>query len=48
MNLAPVTSHVFLVGVRPDQVSGEGGTAERIRCQLSATVMNRNGTASPL
>lgn len=40
-------TYVFFVGVRPDQLSGQGGTANRIRCQVSVTVMNRNGTVSP-
>ena len=47
MNLDPGNTYVFFLGVRRDQISGQGGTANNIRCQLTATVMNRNGTASP-
>jgi hypothetical protein len=47
-NLAPNTSYVFFIGVRHDDFTSTGGTAVRLRCQLTVSVSNRNGTSSPL
>ena len=41
-NLDPDKSYVFFVGVRSDNFTGQGGTAQRIRCQLTVSVTNRN------
>jgi hypothetical protein len=48
MNLAPDTSYVFFIGVRQDNFTDTGGTAARLRCQVTVSVTNRNGTSSPL
>lgn len=47
MSLDAAKTYRFAMGVRRDQLTGVGGTFARYRCQLSATVYNRQGTASP-
>jgi hypothetical protein len=42
MNLEPDTSYVFFIGVRHDNFSAQGGTLDRLRCQVTVSVSNRN------
>ncbi|HEX4883227.1 MAG TPA: hypothetical protein VFX05_03740 [Casimicrobiaceae bacterium] len=46
--LNPGETYQFAIGVRRDNLLPAGGTLERFRCQLTVTIMNRNGTTSPL
>jgi len=47
--LQPNTSYEFAIGVRRDNtLPATTGNFEALRCQLTVTVHNRNGTSSPL
>jgi len=48
MELAPNTAYVFAIGVRRDDIGPSTlGNFAAQRCQLTASVFNRNGTATP-
>ena len=47
--LQPNTTYEFALGVRRDNTGpSTTGNFEALRCQLTATIQNRNGTSSPL
>ncbi len=47
--LQPNTSYEFAIGVRRDDTGpATTGNFDALRCQLTVTVQNRNGTSSPL
>ena len=48
MTLDAGNTYRFAIAIRRDNFTGVAGTLARYRCQLSATIMNRNGTTSPL